>query len=123
MTASKYHFNTINRVFKVLKSYNRISLETFSIQILFFKNLDQLNSKSKRNLCKYRNLWGFLINFYSACFLRTKEIVWLVFLIFREWQPQIVLSFVKCEARVLYKIVYKKKKSVRKSSFLLFHTF
>ena len=32
-----------------LQSYNRISLGTFSIKILFFKNLHQLNSKSKEN--------------------------------------------------------------------------
>ena len=33
----------------VLQSYNRISIETFRIQILFFKNLYHLNSKSKEN--------------------------------------------------------------------------
>ena len=49
MTASQYHFNTINREYSVLKSYSRISLETFSIQILFLKNLYNLNSKSKEN--------------------------------------------------------------------------
>ena len=32
-----------------LKSYNRISLKTFSIQILFLKNLYHLNCKSKDN--------------------------------------------------------------------------
>ena len=62
-------------VFKVLKSYNRISLETFSIQILFFKNLYHLNSKSKKTVYISKFI-GFIINFYSACFLRTKEIVW-----------------------------------------------
>ena len=70
--ASRYHFNTINREY--LKSYNKISLETYSIQVLFFKSLYYLNSKSKL-LSKYGSLWGFFINFYSACFLRTKEIV------------------------------------------------
>ena len=50
MAASQYHLNTINMgVFKVLKSYNRISFETFSIQILFFKNPYHLNSKPKEN--------------------------------------------------------------------------
>ena len=47
----------------------------FSFQILFFKNLYHLNSKSKE-LSKYGSLWGFFINFYSAFFLRTKEIVY-----------------------------------------------
>ena len=71
MAASQYHFN--KGVFKVLKSYNRISLETFSIQILFFKN--HLNSKSKENFLNIQVYGGFFINLYSACFLRTKEIV------------------------------------------------
>ena len=75
MAASQYHFITINRVFKILKSYNRISLETFSIQIFFFKNLYHLNSKSKENILNIEVYGGFFINFYSACFLRTKEIV------------------------------------------------
>ena len=34
----------IGGVFKFLKSYNRISLKTFSIQILFFKNLYHLKN-------------------------------------------------------------------------------
>ena len=51
MAASQNHFSTINscKSFEVLESYNRISLETFSIQILFFKNLHHLNNKSKEN--------------------------------------------------------------------------
>ena len=42
--------------------------ETFSIQILFFKNLYHLNSKSKENFLNIEV-------FCSASFLRTKEIV------------------------------------------------
>ena len=56
MTASQYHFNTINREYSVLKSYSRISIVTFRIQILFFKNLYHLNSESKENFlrgCSY----------------------------------------------------------------------
>ena len=49
-------------------SYNRISTETFSIQILFFKNLFHLNSKSKENFLNIDVYGGFFINFYSACF-------------------------------------------------------
>ena len=49
MAASQYNFITINRVFKVLNNYNRTSLETFGIQILFFKNLYHLKGKSKEN--------------------------------------------------------------------------
>ena len=73
MAASQYHFN--KGVFKVLKSYNRISVETFSIQILFFKNLYHLSSKSEENVLNIEVYGGFFINFYSACFLWTKEIV------------------------------------------------
>ena len=47
----------------------------FSIQILFFKNLDHLNSKSKENFLNIEVYGVFFINFNSACFLRTKEIV------------------------------------------------
>ena len=73
MVASQYHFS--KGVFKVLKSYNWISVETFSIQILFFKNLYHLNSKSKENFLNIEVDGGFIIKFDSACFLRTKEIV------------------------------------------------
>ena len=62
-------------VLKVLKSYDRVSLETFSVQVLFFKNLYHLNSKSKENFLNIEVYEGFFINFYSTCFLRTKEIV------------------------------------------------
>ena len=49
MAASQHHFIAIDREYSVLKSYNRISLETFGIQILFFKILYHLNNKSKEN--------------------------------------------------------------------------
>ena len=69
MTASQYYFSTINRgVFKVLKRYNRISLETFSIQILFFKNLDHLNSKSKENFLNIEVYGVFLLAFILCAF-------------------------------------------------------
>ena len=61
MAASQYHFN--KGVVKVLKSYNRISLETFSIQILFFKNLYHLKSKSKENFLNIEVYGVFLLTF------------------------------------------------------------
>ena len=64
MAASQYHFN--KGVFKVLKSYNRISLETFSIQILFFKN--HLNSKSKENFLNIEVYGIFLLTFILRVF-------------------------------------------------------
>ena len=60
--------------FNGLKSYNRISLETFRIQILFFKNLYHLNSESEENFLNievYRVFYELLL----CMFLRTKEIV------------------------------------------------
>ena len=66
MAASQYHFN--KGVFKVLKSYNRISLETFSIQILFFKNLYHLNSKSKKNYLNIEVYGSFLLTFFLRVF-------------------------------------------------------
>ena len=66
--ASRYHFNTINREY--LKSYNKISLETYSIQVLFFKSLYYLNSKSKENF--FLNVYGvygrFLLTFILHAF-------------------------------------------------------
>ena len=76
MAASQYRFNTINGEYSsFLKNYNRISLENFSIQILFFKNLYHLNSKSKENFLNIEIHGVLFINIYSVCFLRTKEIV------------------------------------------------
>ena len=66
MAASQYHFN--KGVFKVLKSYNRISLETFSIQILFFKSLYHLNSKSKENFLNIEVYGIFLLTFILRVF-------------------------------------------------------
>ena len=63
MAASQYHFNTINREYSVSKSYNRTSLETFSIQILFFKNLYHLNSRSKENFLNIEVYGVFLLTF------------------------------------------------------------
>ena len=68
MAASQYHFITINRVFKILKSYNRISLETFSIQIFFFKNLYHLNSKSKENILNIEVYGVFSLTFILRVF-------------------------------------------------------
>ena len=70
MAASQYHFN--KRVFKVLKSYNWISVETFNIQILFFKNLYYLNCKSKENFLNIEVYGDFFIKFDSACFFKNK---------------------------------------------------
>ena len=50
-----------------------MSLETFSIQILFFKNLFHLNSKSKENFLNIEVYGGFIILLLSA-FL--KVLVW-----------------------------------------------
>ena len=61
-------------VLKVLKSYNRISVETFSIQLLFFKNLYNLNSKFKENFLNIEVYGGFYQLFFCV-FLRTREIV------------------------------------------------
>ena len=74
MAASQYHFNTINREYLVLKSYNRISLETFSIQFFFFKTLYHLNGKSKRNFLNIIVYGVFLLTFFFM-FWKTKEIV------------------------------------------------
>ena len=49
--------------------------KTFSIQILFFKNPYHLNSKSKENFINIEVYGVSFINFYSAYFLRTEEIV------------------------------------------------
>ena len=65
--ASRYHFNTINREY--LKSYNKISLETYSIQVLFFKSLYYLNSKSKENFFLNMGVYGgFLLTFILHAF-------------------------------------------------------
>ena len=91
MAASQYHFNgcfsislqwlllnitslLLIGVVKVLKSYNRISVETFSIQILFFKNLYNLNSKSKENFLNIEVYGGFYQLLFCV-FLRTRGIV------------------------------------------------
>ena len=66
MAASQYHFN--KGVFKVLKSHNRISVETFSIQILFFKNLYHLNCKSKENFLDIEVYGDFLLTFTLRAF-------------------------------------------------------
>ena len=54
--------------FNGLKSYNRISLETFRIQILFFKNLYHLNSKSKENFLNIEVYGVFLLTFIMHVF-------------------------------------------------------
>ena len=65
--ASRYHFNTINREY--LKSYNKISLETYSIQVLFFKSLYYLNSESKENFFLNMGVYGgFLLTFILHAF-------------------------------------------------------
>ena len=66
MVASQYHFS--KGVFKVLKSYNWISVETFSIQILFFKNLYHLNCKSKENFLNIEVYGVFLLTFILRVF-------------------------------------------------------
>ena len=65
MAASQYHCNTINR------EYSRF----YSIQILLFKKSDHFNSKSNENFLNIEVHGLFFINFCSACFLRTEEIV------------------------------------------------
>ena len=45
-----------------------ISLETFSIQILFFKDLYYLNSKSKENFLNIEVYGIFLLNFILRVF-------------------------------------------------------
>ena len=42
--------------------------ETFSIQILFFKNLYHLNSKSKENFLNVEVYGGFLLTFILRVF-------------------------------------------------------
>ena len=60
MAVSQYQFNTSNREYSVLKSYNRISLETFSIQTsLIF----HLSSKSKENFLNIEVYGVFLLTF------------------------------------------------------------
>ena len=49
-------------------SYNGISLETFSIQIFFFKNPDHLNNKSKENFLNIEVYGGFLLTFILRLF-------------------------------------------------------
>ena len=69
MAASQYHFNTINKGSQSFKEpYNRMSLETFRIQILFFKNLYHLNSKSKENLLNIEVYGVFLLTFILHVF-------------------------------------------------------
>ena len=88
MAASKYHFN--REYSKVLKSY--ISIETLSIQILFFKNLYHLNSESNENFLNVEVYRGFLLDLILRVFKEQRRSFRLVFLIFRECQPRIVLS-------------------------------
>ena len=46
-----------------IQGFNRICLETFSIQILFLKNLYHLNSKSKENFLNIEVYGVFLLTF------------------------------------------------------------
>ena len=55
-------------------SYNKISLETFSVQILFFKNLYHLNSKSKENFLNVEVYGGFLLTFFLCVFKNQGDI-------------------------------------------------
>ena len=49
-------------------SHTRVSLETFSIQILFLKHLYHLNSKSKENFLNIEVNGGFLLTFILRVF-------------------------------------------------------
>ena len=73
MAVSQYHFNTINREYS--KFYR--ALLGYPLKLLAFKFYSSkiFNSKSKENFLNIEVYGGFFINFYSACLLRTKEIV------------------------------------------------
>ena len=64
MTASQHYFN--KGVFNVLKSYNRISLETY---------LYHLNSKSKQNFLNIEVYGGFFIKFYFFIKLNVNNVI------------------------------------------------
>ena len=61
MAASQYHFNSIKREYSKL-------LETFSIRILFFKNLFHLKSKSKENFLRIEVYGVFLLTLFCVFF-------------------------------------------------------
>ena len=58
----------------LIGSIQNFNFETFSIHILFFKNLYDLNSKSEENFTKIEVYGVFLLTFILR-FLRRKEIV------------------------------------------------
>ena len=73
MAASQYHFNTINL------EYSRFSraIIGYPLKLLAFKFYSSkifiISSKSKENSLNIEAYGVFFVNFYSACFLRTKE--------------------------------------------------